>query len=112
MGTKLLLNSYLTFCLVTCSLAALSQDNCKEIKATIEVFQSGQKAEKASLAIDFHGHPISDLFVTLIGPKGYFEKDIQETEIKDLQKGTYTLVITSKRKEDNFCQKHFGFTVK
>jgi len=111
MGTKILLNSYLSFCFVICSLVASAQGNCKEIKATMEVFQAGQKAEKASITIDFHGHPISELFVTLIGPKGYFEKDIQESEIKDLQKGTYTLVITSKRKEDNYCQKHFGFTI-
>ena len=111
MGTKLLLNRYLTFCLVICSFAARAQDNCKEIKATIEVFQAGQKAEKASVKIDFKGQSNSNLNLTLIGPKGFFRKDIQESEIQGLQKGAYSLVITPKREEDNFCQKHFGFTI-
>jgi hypothetical protein len=111
MGTKILLNSYLTFCIVICSWKVQAQDKCREIRATIEVSQAGQKTEKASLTIDFRGQSSSSLNVTLIGPKGFFRKDIQENKVKDLEKGTYTLVITSKKEEDNFCQKHFGFTI-
>lgn len=111
MGTKILLSRYLTFCFLICSVGTQAQDNCKEIKATIEVFQAGQKTDKASFTINFHGQSSASLNLTLIGPKGFFRKDIQENEVKDLQKGAYTLVITPRREEDNFCQKHFGFTI-
>ncbi|HTH55439.1 MAG TPA: hypothetical protein VL728_05295 [Cyclobacteriaceae bacterium] len=111
MGTKILLNSCLSFCIVICSLAALAQDNCKEIKATIEVFQAGQKTEKASFKIDFKGQPSSLFSITLIGPKGYSKKDITEDEIKGLDAGSYTLVFAPKD-ESSYCMKHFQFTIK
>ena len=112
MGTKLLLNRYLTFCFVISSLAAFAQDNCKEIKATIEVFQPGQKEEKGSVKIDFHGQSSSAFSITLFGPKGYLRKDIQELELKNLDQGKYVCVFDPKRKEVGFCIKHFEFTVK
>ena len=112
MGTKLLLNSYLTFCLVTCSLAALAQDNCKEIKATIEVFQAGQKAEKGSVKIDFHGQSQSSFSVFLFGMKLVKRKEIEGDEIKDLEPGRYMLVFTSRKDEDDFCIKQTEFIIK
>ena len=108
---KSFLNNYLTIAFVLALGIANAQTGCKDIKATIEVFQAGQKGEIASVMIDFHGQSNAELSISLIGPKGYFKKDIQESEIKDLQKGTYTIVFSSK-KEDNFCMKHFEVIIK
>ena len=112
MSTKLFLNNYLTFFLLLCVGLANAQDNCKEIKATIEVFQAGQKAGAASVVIDFHGQASSQFAVTLIGPKGYYKKDIIETEVKGLNKGSYTLVFSPKNESDNFCMKRLALTIK
>ena len=107
---KSFLNSYLTFVLVL-AFGITNAQNCKDIKATIEVFQAGQKSEKASVAIDFHGQSVAFFNITIIGPQGFYKKDIQESEIKDLLKGTYTLVFVPKEEKDNFCMKHFEFTI-
>lgn len=112
MSTKLFLNNYLTFLLVMCLSLANAQSNCKEIKATIEVFQAGQKEDKGLVTIDFHGQSRYSFEVSIIGTRGYFKKDIQENEIKEIEKGTYTLVFTSRKEEDNFCIKHFEFIIK
>lgn len=101
----------ITFLLLGFRFSAKAQSECKEIKATIEVFQAGEKAEKASIEIVLEGQSISLLEIALVGPKGYFKKDIQETVIMNLQKGNYTLVLSSKKESYNFCQKHFEFTI-
>jgi hypothetical protein len=91
---------------------ALGQDKCKEIKATIEISQAGQKAEKGSITIDFKGQSASLFSITLVGPKGYSKKDIAENEIKGLDAGSYTLVFGPKNDGDSFCMKHIQFTIK
>ena len=108
---KLLLNKYLTIAFLLTFGIAKAQTDCKDIKATIEIFQAGQKAEKASVTIDFHGQSTSSFTVSIIGPKTFFKKDIKETEVKELHKGTYTLVFAGKREEDNYCMKHLEFTI-
>src|SRR5882762_717877 len=108
---KSLLNNYLIIVFFLIFGRANAQTGCKDINATIEVFQAGQKSEKASVAIDFHGLFIGSFKITIIGPQGYYKKDIQESEIKDLLKGTYTLVFVPKDERDNYCMKHFEFTI-
>jgi hypothetical protein len=89
----------------------LAQSHCKEIKAEVEVFQAGQKTEKASVNIDFKGQSAFLFSITLFGPKGY-SKDIVESEIKGLEPGSYTLVFVPKNESDNYCMKHLQFTIK
>jgi hypothetical protein len=108
---KSLSNKYLTIVLILAFGIAKAQSGCKEIKATIEVFQVGQKSEKASVTIDFHGQPTISFIVSIIGPKTFFKKDIKETELNELQKGTYTLVFAGRHEEDNYCMKHLEFTI-
>jgi hypothetical protein len=91
---------------------AEAQPNCMEVKATIEVLHAGQMAEKASVFIDFHGHSRTLFQVTLLGTKGFYRKEIQEEEIKNLYPGKYMLVFTSRNEEDRFCIKHLEFTIK
>ncbi|MBS1680199.1 MAG: hypothetical protein JST48_00660 [Bacteroidetes bacterium] len=112
MSIKLFLNSGLTICLMACISVAKAQGNCKEVKATIQVIQSDETYGKGSVKIDFKGQSRQGIAVSLVGSKGYFKKDILEDEIKELNKGAYTLVFNSKTEEDNFCIKHFEFTIK
>jgi hypothetical protein len=109
---KSFLNNYLLIAFVLAFEVANAQSNCKDIKATIEVFQAGQKAQKASVVIDFHDQPQSSFEVFLLGSKGFAKRDILETEIRDLAKGQYTLVFSSRREEDGYCIKHFEFIIK
>jgi hypothetical protein len=109
---KSFLNNYLTVVLVLAFGIATAQSECKEIKATIEVFGAGQKSEKPLVTIDFHDQPQSLLVITLLGVKGFSQMEIKEKEIKNLNKGKYMLVFTSRREEDGFCIKHVEFTIK
>jgi|GEM_PF-6522068 len=111
MLSKSLFNKYLTIAFIAAFGMARAQTECKEIKATIEVFQAGQKAEKATVAIDFHGQRQSSFDITLLG-KGFSKKDIQEQEIKNLESGKYIIVFNPKNEEDGFCLKHIEFTIK
>jgi hypothetical protein len=108
---KSLLNNYLTIAFLLAFGTAKAQTDCKDIKATIEVFQAGQKAEKASVTIDFKDQPKSLFEVSLLGPKGYSKKDIQESEVSELNTGVYTLIIVYKRKDD-VCMKYFEVKIK
>lgn len=112
MLSKSLFNNYLLIAFFLAFGVSQAQTRCKEIKATIEVYQRGQKGEQASVVIDFKDQAKSSFDVTLLGPKGYIKRDIQESEINNLPVGVYTLVLTSKREEDGYCIKHFDFTIK
>ena len=112
MLSKSLFNKYLIIAFVAVFGTARAQSECKEIKATIEVFQAGQKTEKASVAIDFHGESKSSFQITLLGTKGFSRKEVQEEEIKNLDQGKYMLVFTPKKDEDGFCIRHLEFTIK
>ena len=109
---KSLSNKYLTIVFILAFGIAKAQTECEAIKATIEVFEAGQKSEKASVAIDFHGQAQSLFVITLLGVKGFSKMEIQEEEIKNLNKGKYMLVFTSRKEEDGFCIKHVEFTIK
>lgn len=106
------MNNYLTIVFVLAFGMVKAQTDCKDIKATIEVSEAGQKSEKASVTIDFHGQSQSLFVITLLGVKGFSKVEIQEEEIKNLNKGKYMLVFTSKKEEDGFCIKHVEFTIK
>jgi hypothetical protein len=112
MGAKRFLGNYLTLALIFSCGICLAQSDCKEVKASIEVFQAQNEAENGSIKINFNGQSGASFILTLIGPKQYYLKDIQETEIKGLKKGTYTLVVNGRKEQDNFCQKHFEFMIK
>lgn len=109
---KLLLCNCLIFAIALSLCSAHAQNNCKEIKATIEVFQAGQKSEKASVSIDFKGQSQFSFAVFLFGLKRVKRKEIEGNQIKDLDQGKYLLVFTSRRDEDDFCIKQTEFTIK
>jgi hypothetical protein len=109
---KSLSNNYLIIVFVLTFGIAKAQTACTEIKATIEVFQSGQKSEKASVSIDFKDQSQSSFSVFLFGIKGLHKKNIEGDEIKDLDRGKYLLVFTSRREEEGFCMKQVEFTIK
>ena len=111
MPPKSFLNNYLTVVLVLTFGIADAQSDCKDIKATIQVIEAGQKSKEASLTIDFNGQASTSFTVSIIGPKSYFKRDVREKEVKELGKGTYTIVFVGKREEDNFCMKHLEFTI-
>ncbi|HCW08540.1 MAG TPA: hypothetical protein DGG95_14370 [Cytophagales bacterium] len=98
--------------MVLCFGLVRAQGDCKETKATIEVLQASQNDDKALVKINFHDQNSLSFQVSLVGPKGFFKDNIQEKEIKGLKEGTYTLVLTPIHEKDNFCMKHFEFTIK
>ena len=112
MFTKSFFGRYLTLGFLLFSLNAFGQADCKEIEASIKVLDANQGKQNGSVKIDFKGQANSNFIVHLVGPKAYFQKDLKETEVKELKQGGYTLVLTGRKEKDNFCQKHFEFIIK
>jgi len=71
---KSLSSKHLTIVFILAFGIAKAQTGCKEIKATIGVFQAGQKSEKASITIDFQGQPTTSFTVSIIGPKPFSKR--------------------------------------
>ena len=112
MLTKTFFGKYLTLGFLFLSLCAFEESDCKEINASIEVFDAKQDGQNGSVKIDFKGQSSSSFVTSLVCPKKYFKKDILTYEVTELKKGIYTLVLVGKNERDNFCPKHFEFTVK
>jgi hypothetical protein len=86
----------------TLPVVAKGQTACVEIKVTADLSYTEKGA--AVVKLDFKGQS-PELFDTfLIGPKGYFNKDFEDT-IGNLRKGTYSVVIIGHSESNNFCQK-------
>jgi hypothetical protein len=87
-----------------------AQIKCKAIEATAEVIYS--PTGSGSVSIQFRGESPSLFTIYLVGPKGYFNKEIKDDLISGLEKGNYTLIFTPVSEKDNFCLKHVELAVK
>jgi hypothetical protein len=82
---------------------------CQEIDIMVE----GMRRESGgSIKIDFKQSEPSRLMVSIIGPKKFYIKDSRETEIKNLAKGMYSVVVVGREESYNYCPRHFTIDIK
>jgi len=85
---------------------------CNEINASFDVIQDSNGGLTNSIVIDLKGIESPSVIISLVGPKKLFLKDVKENEIKNLGKGTYSLVITGRNESSSYCPKHFQVIIK
>jgi hypothetical protein len=86
--------------------------DCKEIEASFEVISDLSGGMNSSIKIVLKNVETSTVLTSLIGPKKLFLTDIKESEIKDLGKGTYSLVIVGRDESSGYCPKQFQVIIK
>jgi len=89
-----------------------SYQKCKEINASYEVVKDRSMDDKSSIKIDLKDTQTSELIISLVGPKKLFLNDITDVEIKNLSKGTYSLIIVGREESVGYCPKHFQVVIK
>ena len=85
---------------------------CKQINVSYEVIKDQNAGDKSSIKIDVKDTQTSELVISLVGPKKIFLRDITELEIKNLSKGTYSLVIVGREESAGYCPRHFQVVIK
>lgn len=83
-----------------------SDQKCKEIDISFEVINNH------SIKIDLKEVQSTAVIISLVGSKGLYLQDIKESEIKDLSKGTYTLIIVGRLESAGYCPKQFQVIIK
>ncbi len=83
-----------------------SDQKCKEIDISYEVINDH------SIKIDLKEMKSAAVIISLVGSKGLYLQDIKESEIKDLSKGTYTLIIVGRLESSGYCPKQFQVIIK
>jgi hypothetical protein len=85
---------------------------CNEIKASFEIIRDTSGGSNNSIKIDIKEVEMSSLIISLVGPKKIFLNDVNEKEIRNLAKGTYSLVIVGRDESSGYCPKHFQVIIK
>ncbi len=81
--------------------------NCDEINASFEVTSGTGGGPNNAIILDIKDAERTSLIISLVGPKKLFLRDVKESEIKNLAKGTYSLVIVGRAESSGYCPKHF-----
>lgn len=85
---------------------------CNEINASFEIIKDTSGGSNNSIKIDLKEVETSSLIISLVGPKKIFLKDLKDNEIRNLAKGTYSLVIVGRDESSGYCPKHFQVIIK
>jgi hypothetical protein len=85
---------------------------CNEINASFEIIRDTSGGSNNSIKIDIKEVEMSSLIISLVGPKKIFLNDVNEKEIRNLAKGTYSLVIVGRDETSGYCPKHFQVFIK
>jgi len=86
---------------------------CIEINASIEVTKDTDAGiNNNTLKINLSEVNGSDLIVSLVGPKKIFIQDIRESEVRNLAKGTYMLVLVGREETSGYCPKQIQVLIK
>lgn len=80
--------------------------DCRELDVSVEVTKDINEGINNTIKIDLKDLKSSSVIISLVGPKKLFRKDIQDTEIKNLSKGTYSVVIVGRDESMGYCPKH------
>lgn len=48
----------------------------------------------------------------IVGNRGFAKEYISQEELNNLGKGSYVLIVIDQKDSENYCQKHFDFTIK
>jgi len=111
-------NSFITILLIHLLLVVTSTEsvlgsslvgtqNCKEMEVSYQVVNDSNGGTDKSIVIDLKQIEKSSVIISLVGPNKFFLKDVNENEIKNLKKGTYSLVIVGRSESSEYCPKHF-----
>jgi hypothetical protein len=84
-----------------------NNQKCVEIDASVEALRKNGNASRGSIKIDFKNLKRSDFIVTVIGPKRLVLKDVSDEEVKELSRGSYSVVIVERTESIGYCPKHF-----
>jgi len=84
---------------------------CKEINSSFKVIRDSNGGSNNSIVIDLKEVERTSLIISLIGPKKLFLKDVNSNEIKNLSKGTYSLVIVGRNESSDYCPRHFQIII-
>jgi hypothetical protein len=85
---------------------------CKEIDISFEVTNDPTASTNHSIKLDMKEVKSTSVIISLVGPKKLFLQDIKESEIKNLSKGTYSLVIVGREESSGYCPKQFQVIIK
>jgi hypothetical protein len=85
---------------------------CKEINITFEVISDPTTGTNNTIKIDLKEVKSAEVIISLVGPKKIFLQDIRESEIKNLSKGTYSLVVVGKEESSGYCPTTFQVYIK
>lgn len=85
---------------------------CKEINVSYVVVKDPNAGDKSAIIIEVKDTQTSELIISLVGPKKLFFRDISEMKIKNLSKGTYSLVIVGREESAGYCPRHFQVVIK
>jgi len=85
---------------------------CKELDVSFEVIQDVNSGTKSSIKIDLKEVKSDEVIISLVGPKKIFLQDVQEREIRNLNKGTYSLVVVGKEESSGYCPTTFQVIIK
>jgi len=94
------------------TISLIGYQACKEINASFEVNQVTQGGSNNSIVFDLKESDRTSFIISLIGPKKLFIQDVNENEIKNLSKGTYSLVIVGRDESSGYCPKHLQIIIK
>lgn len=88
-----------------------SEFACKKPDVTVEAKSDPNDKKKGTLVIDFKNENVSALVVSVVGPKKFYIKNLEESELKGLSKGNYTVVIVGKDDSQNYCPTHIQLEI-
>ncbi len=104
--SRLLLTFLLLFCLLANGRPLQDRaDDCDQFKVNISVNNNNEVLLEVS---GLKGKQI----LHLVGSKGFAKENISVEELNTLKKGSYLLIVIDQKDSNNYCQKHFDFTIK
>lgn len=103
--SRLLFVSLLLVGFIANSKPPLNSSDCDQFKVKVTVNESNKVELEVS---GLKGKQI----LHIVGNKGFAKQNISEDDLNDLSKGSYVLVVIDQKGSENYCQKHFEFTIK
>ena len=91
---------------------AQSTQPCMEIKVEMKIQSGDGISPESKVVLEFESADYQDFRLFLFsGDQSDNRLDLEATEINNLSKGNYTLIIQHSDKEENFCPKQFNFKI-
>lgn len=103
--SRLLLSSLVLLAFMATAKPLPSSSDCDQFNVKVTVSQTNQVVLEVS---GLKGKQI----LHVIGSKGFSKQNVSPEELNSLGKGSYVLIVIDQKDSENYCQKHFDFTIK